>query len=98
MIYNRGLLIPIDILRKASGISETVITNDIKASILREVDNDYVWYHDAIRYVYDKWTKGKTEMYPPYGDESNPGVAIRVLSILDDEISPGNLTMKWKDK
>lgn len=98
MKTNKGLIIPIHILEKASGISEKILKNDIHNSRLRMHEEGFIWYHDALVYVYEKWNEGKIEMYPPYSDEPNHSFAARVLSIMDDEITAKNLSIEWKEK
>lgn len=37
-------------------------------------------------------------MYPPYSDDVDQSFAMRVLSLMDDEIAVENLTVEWKEK
>lgn len=98
MKYNRGLLIPIYILEKASGISKKVIVKDIENSLLRESVKGYVWYHTALHYVFQKWNEGNVEMHPPYSNDPDHSFAAIVLSLMDDEITANNLKVEWKDQ
>ena len=44
------------------------------------------------------WDKGTASMYPPYSDDVDQSFAMRVLSLMDDEIAVENLTVEWKEK
>lgn len=88
---------PIAVLAHASGVDEKQISKDIEGGILRST-NGYIWYRDAAQYVYELWHKGKVLMYQPYSDDVDHSFAMRVLSLMDDEIAAGNLTVKWKEK
>lgn len=92
-----SLYIPIRIVAYASGIDERQISQDIQNGNLRS-DNGVVWYRDAAQYVYEKWNQGKVLMYEPYSDDVERSFAMRVLSLMDDAIATGNLTLKWKEK
>lgn len=94
---SRGLYFPIRILVIASGIDEKQIAKDIKSGMLRSA-NGFVWYRDAAQYVYNAWDKGTASMYPPYSDDVDQSFAMRVLSLMDDEIAVENLTVEWKEK
>ena len=37
-------------------------------------------------------------MYPPYSDDVDQSFAMRVLSLMDDEIAVENLNIEWKEK
>ena len=37
-------------------------------------------------------------MYEPYSDDVDQSFAMRVLSLMDDEIAVGNLTVEWTEK
>ena len=92
-----SLYIPIRIVAYASGIDEQQIHRDIQNGNLRS-DNGVVWYRDAAQYVYEKWRQGKVLMYEPYSDNVDQSFAMRVLSLMDDAIAAGNLTVKWTEK
>lgn len=92
-----SLYIPIKTVAYASGIDEKQISKDIEGGILR-CKNGYIWYRDAAQYVYQLWNKGKTLMYEPYSDDVDQSFAMRVLSLMDDEIAAGNLTVEWTEK
>ena len=94
---SRGLYFPIRILAIASGIDEKQIAKDVKSGMLRSA-NGVVWYRDAAQYVYNEWDKGTAQMYPPYSDDVDQSFAMRVLSLMDDEIAVENLTIEWKEK
>lgn len=98
MKYNKGLLVPIYVLEKASGISKKIIVKDIENSLLGESVKGYVGYQTALRYVFQKWNEGNVEMYPPYSDDPDHSFAARVLSLMDDEITANNLKVEWKDQ
>lgn len=93
-----GLFIPISLLVNASGISESTIKKDVKNSVLSADSQGYIWYRDAITYVFEKWESGKTEMYNPYCDDNKNSFASRVLDMIDDEIAVDHLSAEWKDK
>ena len=98
MEMKTGLLIPIHILEYASGIQKNIIKKDINNSQLRVRSEGFIWYQDALNYVFAKWNEGKTDMYPPYSDDPNHSFAARVLSMIDDEIAVNNVRMEWKEK
>lgn len=98
MITTKGLMIPIHILEIASGISNQQIKQDIANSTIRIQFDGYIWYRDALVYVFNKWKEGKIEMYPPYSEDPDQSFAARVLSLMDDEITVHNLKVEWNEK
>ena len=93
----RSLYIPIHILVTASGIERTIITRDISSGLLPTKEKKYIWYRDAIQYVFKKWEEGKTDMYDPHGVDVDNNIQSRILSRIDDEIGVDNLAFAWKD-
>ena len=98
MKMTKGLLIPIHVLETASGISKEIIRKDIEGSVLNVQHDAYVWYRDALVYVFKKWNEGKAKMYPPYSENPDQSFAARVLSLMDDEITANRLNIEWKDE
>ena len=98
MKTTKGLLIPIHILEIASGISKELIRKDIESSVLNVQYDTYVWYRDALVYVFKKWNDGKAKMYPPYSEDPDNSFAARVLSFMDEEITANRLDIEWKDE
>ena len=91
-------MIPIHILETASGISKQQIKQDIANSMINIQFDRYIWYRDALTYVFKKWKEGKAEMYPPYSEDPDHSFAARVLSLMDDEITVHNLKVEWNEK
>ena len=98
MKCNTGLLVPISAVALASGISIKILKKDIENSLLYECKKGYVWYRDAMVYVFQKWNDGKVDMYPPYSEDPDNSFAARVLSLMDDNIAVNNLRVEWKDR
>ena len=97
MKCSNGLLFPISVLEKTSGISKKIISKDIENELLFETVNGYILYDVALRYVFQKWKEDNVKMYPPYSDEPYNSFASRVLSYINDEIVFDNLKVEWKE-
>lgn len=52
MKCSNGLLFPISVLEKTSGISKKIISKDIENELLFETVNGYILYDVALRYVF----------------------------------------------
>ena len=94
MGFKNSLYIPKSFLATASGINPNEILKDEKSGLLH-FKNGFIWYRDALLYVFKKWDDGKVEMYPPYSKDPDQSFAGRVLSLLDDEVAVGNLKVEW---
>lgn len=92
-----SLSIPKDVLVSASGIDTKIIEKDIASGLIITKDKYFIWYRDAIQYVFRKWEEGKTKMYDPHGVGIDNSIQARILSRMDDEIGCGNLTFLWKE-
>jgi hypothetical protein len=96
MPKNNSLYITKRILELASGIDKKMIDNDIAEGLIRVNDDGLIWYRTASQYVTNKWQDGKVNMYDPNMGEPDHNFSSRVLSLLDDDIAAGNVSITWK--